>query len=91
MSQDLAEATLVAVTWRNRDSGGIATFEYRGGAMASQPMSQDAARIAADEAFGHDQSLVEFDGGSGWTRRPLARGSKLRAALTFSRGHRPRS
>jgi hypothetical protein len=80
---------LIAISWRNQ-GGGIAAFEYRDGATTSQPMSQTGARVAADQAFGHDQALVELDGGYRWTKLPMARRSRLVAAFAFSRGHRLR-
>jgi len=80
---------LVAITWRNRD-GGIATFDFKGGAMSSQPMSQDDARVAVEQAFGQGQALVELEGGIGWTTRSPAKWSGLKAALPFKRGQRPR-
>ncbi len=90
MGRDVADTMLVAITWRNRD-GGIATFDFKGGAMSSQPMSQDAARTAAEQAFGQEQALVELEGGAGWTTRPPAKWSGLKAALPFKRAQRPRA
>jgi hypothetical protein len=54
-------------------------------------MSQDAARTAAEQAFGQEQALVELEGGAGWTTRPPAKWSGLKAALPFKRAQRPRA
>jgi hypothetical protein len=69
MSEVVMEPTLVAVTWRNRDGGGIATFEYVRGPVSSRPMSQVGAWQAAAQIFGEDCLFEErFDGGRRWTR-----------------------
>ncbi len=68
MAQLLAESMLMAITWRNRDGGGIATFEYAKGPISSRPMSQAASWEAATQAFGEDHVIERFDGGCRWTR-----------------------
>jgi hypothetical protein len=76
--------TLVAINWRQR-GGGMATFEYKGGAMSSQPMSEEEARLIAEQTFGLDHGPVEIDDGRRWTKKPAGKGLGIKAAFTFGR------
>jgi hypothetical protein len=60
--------SVMVITWRNHDHGGIATFEYAEGPVTSRPMSEASARAAADQAFGADHVVAVLDGGFRWSR-----------------------
>jgi hypothetical protein len=62
-----SDEPVVVITWRNRDGGGIVTFEHVDGTVSSRPMSRESAHERADQAFGAHQRCESFDGGYRWS------------------------